>query len=512
MTQRQHLLSNELNKTAESTEVVEKFHAAECYGLLGQIGFISEDKVAMLLDQGKVSDRRNRMLEALNKITYARIASLEGNYAFAIELYDQVWAKINNLNKGTQQENALAYFYYDYSDFQYRIGDLNASLMYLDKARNVASSNKMKQMVAYKQLVFDSRTQKRSTLKKWLQSIAYFNKYNMTVMESQAHFELALFLADQGNLSDASDHLDQAHEMATLAGYQHLRWNIDYTKGCLLEEQSRDSEAIGYFTGLLKSVDNNYYKASILLKVSELNYKLNNIDEAMEAAKSCMEVCQRFSIGSELAAVSVLLGEIYHREFKDINKAFFYYQQAFGSIMALAKRGVPIDSKRQGLLNDYVIFLEEHFPGEAAESANEDLFSFSKELTWVKIKDLFHYNLFLYHYMNTGVGNKTLEALDFPASSFYSATERLRSRGITFPNFRRNDVEIPSDNYVEGLQQYSRLHRDKSWVDINEQFEKDMLAYHYKLNNYNKKLLAKHLDLAYSGIVNRTKYLTSREG
>jgi len=222
-----------------------------------------------------------------------------------------------------------------------------------------------------------------------------------------------------------------------------------------------------------------------------------------------MEISQRYSISSELAAASIIAGKVYHRHKTDITKAYFYFQQGFGSVMELSKRGIPINGSRETVVNEYVNFLEEHFPGDMAESANEDLFAFSKSMNWVKIKDLFHYNLFLYHYMNTGVGGKTLKALDFPASSFYSATERLRSRGITFPNFRRNDVEIPSENYVEGLQQYSRMHRDKSWVEINEQFEKDMLAYHYKVNNYNKKLLAKNLELAYSGIVNRTKYLTS---
>ena len=90
MAQRQILLSNELNRTSEAGDAVEKFHAAECYALLGEIGFLSEEKVALMLDQGKISDRRNRMLEALQKITYAKIAALEGNYTFAIELYEQV--------------------------------------------------------------------------------------------------------------------------------------------------------------------------------------------------------------------------------------------------------------------------------------------------------------------------------------------------------------------------------------------------------------------------------------
>lgn len=509
MAQRQILLSNELNRTSEAGDAVEKFHAAECYALLGEIGFLSEEKVALMLDQGKISDRRNRMLEALQKITYAKIATLEGNYTFAIELYEQVAGKISILNQGSQQEGALAYFYYEYAVFFDRVGDLNAAYRYLEKARSTTSSNKMKQMIAYQHLVLDSELNKKFVLKKWLQCIAYFNKYEMLVMESQAHFGVALQLLKQENMADASTHLDKAHEMAALHGFQHLHWNIDFTQGCLLVNQNRKIEAIRYFQGLLEKANNSNFTAKIQSKLAELHFIAGEPDQALEAAKASIEVSQQFSISSELAGACILMGKIYHREVADITKAYFYYQQAFGSVMELSKRGIYVNEDRHKVINEYVVFLEEHFPGEMSESANEDLFAFSKDLNWVKIKDLFHYNLFLYHYLNTGVGNKTLEALDFPASSFYSATERLRSRGITFPNFRKSDVDIPAENYVEGLQQYSRLHRDKSWVEINDCFEKDMLKYHYKLNNYNKKHLARNLELAYSGIVNRTKYLTA---
>jgi len=512
MAQQQILLSNELNRTSGTSEAAEKFHAAACYALLGEIGFLSSEKVTMLLEHGKVSDRRNRMLEALQKIVYAKIAALEGNYLFAKDLFEQVSDKINVLKQGTQQDGALAYFYYEYANFFAQLGDLQAAFRYLEKSRTTTSSNKLKQMIAFQTLVLNSETDSKFALKKWMQSIAYFAKYDMHVLEAQAHYELARQLISQENMADATDHLQTAYELAALHGFQYLHWNIDYTRGCLLVNQNRNAEAITYFKGLLKKLDNPSFTARIQAKLAELYRITGAAQDALESARRSTEFAQQFSISSTLADASLLLGKLYHREMTDITKAYFYYQQAFGSVMSLTKRGIHLDESRRQIINEYVIFLEEHFPGEVSESANEDLFAFSRDLTWVKIKDLFHYNLFLYHYLNTGVGNKTLEALDFPASSFYSATERLRSRGITFPNFRRSDVEIPAENYVEGLQQYSRLHREKTWVEINEQFEKDMLKYHYKLNNYNKKLLAKNLGLAYSGIVNRTQYLTSGKG
>jgi tetratricopeptide (TPR) repeat protein len=511
MTTRQHFMSNELNKTQDTTGFVEKFHAAECYGMLVQVGLLSEDKVTSLLDQVKVSERRNKMLEALMKITFAKIAGREGNYQYADELFSQVLAKINVLNKGTQQESALSYFYYEYAEYLELSGDLTGSALYLEKARNSVRSNKLKQMIVFKRMVREDESLKKSALRKWLQSIAYFNNYEMTVMETEAHFEIARKYIALGELTEATNHLDQAHELAATSGYQYLRWNIDLTKGHLLKGQDREPELIIYYETLLKTVESSYFKTLLLSELSSLYHNAGKYDKAIELATASMEISQRFAIKSELATSSALLGELYHRHASDITKAYFYFQQAYGAVIELVKSKVPVTGEREKVLQKYVIFLEEHFPGDLGEAANEDLFAFSTDLDWVKIKDLFHYNLFLYHYMNSGVGNKTLEALDFPASSFYSATERLRTRGIPFPNFRKSNVDIPAENYIEGLQQYSRLHREKTWVEINDRFEKDMLAYHYKLNNYNKKLLAKNLGLAYSGIVNRTRYLTSSD-
>ena len=509
MAQQQILLSNKLNRTSKRSEAAEKYHAPACYALLTELGFLSEEKVTLILSQGKISDRRNRMLEALQKIIYAKMATLEGNTVFAMELFEAVSDKITVLQRGNQRAAALAYFYYEYASFFRQVGDVNAAYRYLEKTRSITTSNKMKQLIRIEELILGAKTGGDFHLKDWLQSIAYLTKYGMEFMETYVHYELSLQLILHENLADAGDHLDMAHEMSALHGFHYLHDKIDYVRGCLLVNQNRNVEAVEYFKSLLPKTNNAMSATRIQIKLAELYRLLNDADAALEAARQGLELSQKFSITAELPQVSTQLGRLYHREMTDISKAFFYYQQAYGAVISLSKHGISVNDTRRQVLTEYVSFLEEHFPGETSDAANNDLFSFSKDLTWVKIKDLFHYNLFLYHYTNTGVGNKTLEALDFPASSFYSATERLRRRGITFPNFRRSDVEIPAANYVEGLQQYTRLHRDKTWVEINECFEKDMLKYHYKLNNYNKKLLAKRLDLAYSGVVNRTKYLTA---
>ncbi|MCF7824154.1 MAG: hypothetical protein K9N35_08295, partial [Candidatus Marinimicrobia bacterium] len=83
MTTQQQLLSGELNKTHDPANFVENFHGAECYALIGQAGLLSEDKVKLILDQGKVSEGHNKILDALMRITYAKIAWKEGNFKYA---------------------------------------------------------------------------------------------------------------------------------------------------------------------------------------------------------------------------------------------------------------------------------------------------------------------------------------------------------------------------------------------------------------------------------------------
>ncbi|MCF7808381.1 MAG: hypothetical protein K9N38_07650 [Candidatus Marinimicrobia bacterium] len=511
MVKRQQLISNELNKTHDTPGFVEDFHASECFGIMGQAGLIEEERLSLLLDQGKVEERRSRLLEALLKMNFAKIAGREGNFRYATELYDEVLEKINVLNSPAQQESALAFFYYDYSQFLRRIGLENSSVLHLEHARAIVRSNKLKQVIGFQLLVSQKGPLKKSVLRKWYQSIAYFNRYDMTVMEAQAHYELARRFLVENAVHEATEHLDIAHEIAATSGYNFLRWAIDLTRGVMLRMQEREPELILYYEDLLKKVGNNFFKSRLLYELASMYQKSGDLEKALEYAKEGTELSQRFAIESELASLSALLARLYHRQEKDMTRAFFYFQQAHETVMDLARNNIPIVGDRLRVVRQYVRFLEEHFPGDVNEAANEDLFAFSREMEWVRIKDLFHYNLFLYHYTNTGVGNKTLKALEIPASSFYSTTERLRRRGIPFPNFRKTDVDIPADHYMEGLQQYCRMHRDLNWVQINELFEKDMLAYHYKLNNYNKKQLAKNLGLAYSGIVNRTRYLTANK-
>jgi len=501
-------LSNELNKTQDSNHAVEDFHAAESYGFMEQIGLLTRDRVAKILETGRLYDRRSRLMEALNMISYARIAGREGNYLFALDLLEEVLKKMRMLKRNDKQESAQSYFYFEYSQVLQALGDAHGSMLYLERARQHAQSNKLKQVIAYETMAREIHVPDETTRRKWRQSIAYFNKYDMKVMGIEAHFDLAqIFMADQ-EISEAANHLDLAHELAVTAGYHYQHLKIEYARGKLLETQERLPEALAFYEDKLASIDNSYYRILYLLKIATLSRQLQQPERAFEAARESLELAQRFSVLSAQAEAGILVAEIYREEQRDMTKAFFYYQQGAMTALSATERGIPLQGMRKQIVSRYIGFLEEHFPGKADESANEDLFAFSKGLTWVRIKDLFHYNLFLYHYLNTGIGNATLKVLDIPPSSFYSATERLRKRGIPFPNFRKREVEIPSENYVEGLQQYVRMHRDKNWLDINEQFEKDMLAYHYKLNNYNKRLMSESLHLAYSGIVGRTRYLT----
>ena len=505
------LISHELNRTHDKIGTVEQFHQTECLDFVEQLGLASREKLSPIVTKGELPERRSKHLEGLARIVLAKMASLEGNSKFAAELFQAIFDHPGQLDRESARENGLAYLNYEFSMFLDQGGDNHGALLHLERAKSLARSNKLKHIVDYRIMELGVDSQKKSTHRDWLQSIAYFNKYGMKVMELQARYGLARHHFKAGENSEAAIQLEESHLQATEAGYNYLLGTIELMRAEILIKQDRSREALRFLISLEDRFKSSYLRARLLQNIALLQEAGGDSEAALQTAKEAVELSLRFGVLPIIAEASVLVGSIFHRSEADITKSFFYYQKAYGAVQELMGLGFPAHECVSTVIEKYISFLEEHFPGEVEEAANEDLFAFSKDMNWVRIKDLFHYNLFLYHYMNTGVGGRTLEVLDFPASSFYSATERLRSRGITFPNFRKSKVEIPSDNYVEGMQQYCRMHREKSWVEINERFEKDMLAYHYKLNNYNKKIMARKLELAYSGIVNRTQYLTSRK-
>ena len=503
------IMRRELNRTHEVSGFVEQFHGPECFGMVEQLGLLGSDQITAMLADPHGRERPNKNQELLIQIILAKMAGLEGNLRFAQAQFLKLFQRTSLLNRESARENGLAYLEYEYSEMLFRSGDGAAALLHLERALQLARSNKLKHMIDYQVMERDNGSAGKPLLRTWLQHIAYFTKYGMTCMEVQAQFDLARHYLRIGEISEAAGYLEAAHVQAGEMGYKHLLGNIELSRVEVLIQQDRVNEALAYLETLRKKMESPQHRVRVLGRLAQLRDEQGEAEAALELGIEAVELSHRFNITAQLVLMGILVGRIYHRRFADITKSFFYYQKAYGAVQDLLQLGFPIQAELAECVTAYVTFLEEHFPGEVDDSANEDLFAFSRGLTWVRIKDLFHYNLFLYHYMNTGVGARTLEVLDFPASSFYSATERLRARGITFPNFRKSEVDIPGENYVEGLQQYCRMHREMNWVDINDRFEKDMLAYHYKVNNYNKKLMAKKLGLAYSGIVNRTQYLTS---
>ena len=81
-------------------------------------------------------------------------------------------------------------------------------------------------------------------------------------------------------------------------------------------------------------------------------------------------------------------------------------------------------------------------------------------------------------------------------------------RGISFPNFRDADLTLPPDLYIDALQKYVQLHREKTFKKVSEQFEKDIYEFLFKENGYNKKRLSESLGLSYSVVLKKTKAIT----
>ena len=174
-----------------------------------------------------------------------------GNELYKSERYEEAIREY-------EQVLALGYespeLYYNLGNCYYRLERIGKAILYLERARQYAQSNKLKQVIAYETMVRENNILDETTRRKWRQSIAYFNKYEMKAMEIQAHYDLARIFIGDNEISEAASHLDLAHELAVTAGYhyQHLkieRCCVPYGNCNVKKHESRQADnLLGYQT------------------------------------------------------------------------------------------------------------------------------------------------------------------------------------------------------------------------------------------------------------------------
>ncbi|NQV15012.1 hypothetical protein HQ531_06090 [bacterium] len=477
------------------------------------LGFANPSRMKFLFQENALPSAQDPAMRIAMLVGHAKLASLEGKFIEAKQQYDKA-LKYSGLKylpklKVKERNNLVAYIHYEYADFCNLVHSHELALSHYHQALGLTTNPRIKLIIQYQFALKELMEGITSDFTIFVQFIEKFKNNNMKVMEGIATLRFGAYFLSKADLKRAKEEFAKATKIAGNYDLKYLQWNVINYIGLLLHKEGKQKEAIEHYSRELETMESPYFKALMLKNQGTQYYLLNKPKKMLEVYINALEHCQIHGISSQISILAEAIGDLHLEINNSISHAYQYYQIAFNEVISLANSGIPITGKRLRVLEKYNKLIQENLPEDFMALKEPGMFEWSKGKTWIQIKDLFHYNLFVYHFLHTGIGSVTFSHLKIHPGTFYSLSKRMRDlRGITIPDLKGVDFDLPPSLFLDPLQKYSQLHRDKTWDQVNEQFEKDIYDYLFKESGYNKVKLAKMLDRSYAMILKQTKHLT----
>lgn len=499
-------------KTSGASQAIETFHSKEYTLFVSQIGFAHPGQVKVIFEQPSEIDDANLDLQAILLAGRAKIASLEGNFHLTQKYFEDAFLISKSIVKGNRSTNSvdvLAYVEYEYGLFLKLLYDPDQARMYFTQGYQRSANSKLNLLIEYQLELISIEKEEKSNLNRLIRLLERIERNKISVMYILGLQRLGILSHDRRDYKESERYYKEALFLAEKQDLQYLVWTIKNSIGLLLHKQGKYTDAVSHYESFIHTVDSHYLK-SIVMKNLALRYGvIGKTNKAIELSKEALEHSQTYGVFSEVPGLALLTGKLV-RDYSDTpSEAFHYFKLGYDSSIQQQEAGLPISGPRLRAIREYADYVTAQLPERFNKIALVNYFEWAKGKSWVRIQDLFHYNFFVYHFIHTGIGKKTFDHLKMIPTTFYSLAKRMRDlRGISFPDLKDTDMTLPPDLYIDSLQRYVQLHRDKTFQEANAQFERDIYEYLFKESGYNKKLLSKSLDLSYSVVLKHTKEFT----
>lgn len=493
-------------------QAIEAFHTTEYTSFISQVGFIHLGQMKVIFDNPDSISSIDVSLQPILLAGKAKIASLEGRYHQAQNYFEDAFSQARRAlkgNKGSSQRNALAYVHYEYGAFFKHLYAQENAIEQFRLAAALNTSSKLKPLIDYQLELASIETGDKTKLNRLKRLIDKFKVADYQVMHIIGLQRLGIINYDRRQFKEAASCYKEALHLADKGDFQYLSWTIKNSIGLLLPKRGKFAEAVTHYESFIDNIESHYLK-TIVMKNLALGYRvMDETKKAIELSQGALEYAQSYGVFSEIPGLALLTGKLIRDYSENPQEAFHYFKLGYETSFEQQKSGLPISGPRLRAVEGYAEYVTSQLPESFNKITVANYFEWAKGKSWVKVQDLFHYNLFVYHFIHTGIGQKTFKHLDMISTTFYSLAKRMRDlRGISFPDLKDPDMTLPPDLYIDSLQKYVQLHRDKTFKQANAQFEHDIYEFLFKESGYNKKLLSKSLDLSYSVVLKNTKQFT----
>ncbi len=507
-------MNNDINSLVQWTSAsVEQVHTVDFLEFISQIGFYQFNQLKPAnVDVDSIEDEKLRTIFIAGK---AKMFSLEGNFLATKLLMDRATndARRQYILKsaGTDtkvKDDVFAYVKYEAGLFHRKIMELSTSEQYFQDAEGLVDSSNLKSLIQYQLETLHVERNPDSDVRKLVRIVNDFKNRDLLIMHILGLHRLGIIHRTRKRFDEAFEYYSQAIEFAKENHYDYLIWLVKNAIGFLKLQLGEYDEALSIFQ-LYKDRSKSFYIQSIMTEnIALIYYNQKNFKLAVDYCYKALDISLKNHVYSQITNECLFLADTYEKHFKQPIKAKYYYKLGYDQAILQVTHGLKMAGSLSEAVNKYVEFLQNYFPEKSGAELPGHIFDFALNMEWQEIKDLFQYNLVVYHKLEIKPEEDLFSKLNMKSTTYYSLQAKLAKKGFAIPDFRKKEIQFAGDQILESLQGYIRNLRDVTWEGANKSFEKDMFRFLFRKYGYQKTKLSKVLNLSYPVVVARTKELT----
>lgn len=496
-----HLVSRDLVEGLIQSDNPKNIHL-DLWELVSHLGFINLDLSGEIITylRGFIGENDWRSIildlgmtryDSLSGMTYKSAAGLQRIQVDLAEQTKVLPAEVRN--------ELYALYYYLWTALKGKIGVFHENHLQLTLGKSLTSIKSFKLAFEYALARYEAGQNivEPETLLPIAQRL---EKQNLHSLAAMAYREVGILNRRLHKYEHVVNYYEKSFELASkhsipLAidqyyvslGYYHY-WKKDYNLAAEILNKVKLDPPNGVTTIL--ALENQ----------AVVHEALNQYEKALELIETALKVSRNQDCLRGVPTHTLYLGTIYENRMSNLSAAENVLRLGFESAIKSTEVGLTLNGDRKKVVEAYLDFLKRHRKPAATVKKIKDSFAFAQGKRWKDIKETFHHQLMIYHRQSCATGKALAHKLSMPPTTLYSLQNRLKARGFQLENDHH-----PSHD----LQTFIQDHKDLSWDEINEIFEREMMLYLYEKYGYNKLRMSKILDLSYTMIIDKTREITS---
>jgi tetratricopeptide (TPR) repeat protein len=496
----------------------DKIFKNEFSNYVSEIGFYQVHEARSFLFFQDTELLEDNSYKAIILAGKAKLLHLEGNLIEshkmikkAIRLARSLYAKDNNLY------DTLAFVLLEKGILHRKLNEMDSAIETFSEALLFAKSVNLIKIINFRIELINADRYSNYDLSNIAMNLDALKINNLTTAYYLGIFRYCDLLIKQKDYKTALNHLFRIKTEVENLGYKYIHNLINITISYIYQIQQSYSKSIKLLEEVISTTESKYLLSFAYENIAACKYKQGEYQEAVDWCYKALDISINSNVISQVPGECLFLGRIYHDFFNKPIKAKYFYQIGAEHSIRYIQMGLSMSGHRKNAIEKYIKFLSEYFPEEIkdkhVEVDNPD--SFFKQFEgkpWTEIKELFHFNLIIYHRLKSHKFENFLKGIGLIKATYYSHHLKLKGKGFEFPDLRLRVKEIPSKSYVQSIQDYIDMMDDKKWYPANKKFDEDIMTHLFKVYGFMKTKLAKGLSLSYQAVRNKTDGLSGFGG